>query len=322
MTSARDPATGAGPSPSDASDEAADSTSMAAAVHDLGYKRYIGTRRPQHTRYRVIVGNVLSTSWRGWWRWRIWLSIAAIVMIVIAVLMERLQDKTIKGFTTAAGFDMNWADVLIPMSFDWFTSMAFVLSLTIGAMIVGKDLASGAFEFYFSRPVRPVDYIIGKVGGMVIITATVLLLIPFLLTAMRVGLSSGSGELQDSLILVPKSLAVGLLASAAYAIGPMMFCAIAREPRSAMAWWAGFYIFVGGMIQGIALGLDVPELMVLDLKAAVMTVVYGTYETMPNNVQFPPIWLGVLACTAYIALGLAAVRYRVNRAQREGMGGG
>jgi ABC-type transport system involved in multi-copper enzyme maturation permease subunit len=301
---------------------AGDSTSMTAAIHDLGYKSYIGSRKPQHTRWRVIVRNVLATSWRGWWRWRIWLGVAVIVMIVIGVLMERLQDKTIKGFTSAAGFDMNWADVLIPMSFDWFTSMAFVLSLTIGAMIVGKDLASGAFEFYFARPVRPIDYVAGKVVGMVLITATVLLAIPVMLTALRVGLSNDTNELQDALILLPQSLGVGLLASVAYAIGPMMFCAVAREPRSAMAWWAGFYIFVGGMIQGIALGIDVPELMVLDLKAAVMTVVYGTYDTVPQGVDFPPIWLGIAACLGYIALGLAAVNYRVKKAQREGMGGG
>ena len=37
----------------------------AAAIHDLGYKRYVGTRRPQSTRWRVLVKNVVSTSWRG-----------------------------------------------------------------------------------------------------------------------------------------------------------------------------------------------------------------------------------------------------------------
>lgn len=301
---------------------AGESTTMAAAIHDLGYKRYIGTRKPQRTRYRVILRNTLATSWQGWWRWRIPLGLSIIAMIVFGVLMERLQDSTIKGFTTAAGFDTNWADVLIPMSFDWFTKFGFILTVTIGAMVIGKDLASGAFEFYFARPVRPIDYLLGKVGGMVLIMSTVLLAIPFALTALRVGLSGDTAELESSLILLPQTLGIGVLATTAYAIGPMMFCAVAREPRSAMAWWAGFYILAGSMIQGIAIGVEVPELMVLDLQAAVMTVVYGTYDTIPRGLEVAPLWTGIASCLGYIALGLAAVHFRVTRAQREGMGGG
>ena len=54
-----------------------------AAIHDLGYQRYVGTRKPQRTRYQVIVRNLVGMSWQGWWRYKMPLAIAASVTIGI-----------------------------------------------------------------------------------------------------------------------------------------------------------------------------------------------------------------------------------------------
>ena len=54
-----------------------------AAIHDLGYQRYVGTRKPQRTRYQVIVRNLVGMSWQGWWRYKMPLAIAAILVLSV-----------------------------------------------------------------------------------------------------------------------------------------------------------------------------------------------------------------------------------------------
>ena len=37
---------------------------MSGQIHDLGYKRYVGTRRSQGTRWRVIMREQISNGWK------------------------------------------------------------------------------------------------------------------------------------------------------------------------------------------------------------------------------------------------------------------
>ena len=59
----------------------------AAAIHDLGYQRYVGSRRPQHTRYQVIVRNLVAMSWKGWWRYKLSLASGVMIMVGVGVAM-------------------------------------------------------------------------------------------------------------------------------------------------------------------------------------------------------------------------------------------
>src|SRR5439155_19906207 len=58
-----------------------------ATIYDLGYKRYLGTRRSQATRWQVIARQQIAYAWAKWWRLKLYLGIAAIITAIFAAIL-------------------------------------------------------------------------------------------------------------------------------------------------------------------------------------------------------------------------------------------
>jgi ABC-2 type transport system permease protein len=293
-----------------------------AAIHDLGYKRYVGTRRPQSTRWRVIVKNLVATSWRGWWRMKLWIIGAAITTVGIGVPMYIFRNQMFEALMRH-GQAMKFADALLPIGFRFFNWFGFILGATVAASQVARDTRAGAFEFYFSRPVRPIDYVLGKVGGTALVMALAIAAGPFLLSLFRVGLSLTSAERVATLEVIPKVLLVGGLASLAYAAVPLAISTLSSRTRITISVWVAFYILFGFIVQGLAFGLRIPSLAALDLSTAVMGTALGLFDVhVPLFRLMPGLAVSMAALVGYIALGIAVLVVRVRLAQRAGLGGG
>jgi ABC-2 type transport system permease protein len=293
----------------------------AAAIHDLGYRRYLGTRRPQSTRWRVIVRNLLATSWRGWWRMKAWIIGALLTTVGIGVPMYISRQK-IFAHLEQRGLPMTWADALLPMSFQFYAWFAFVLGATVAAAQVARDLRVGAFEFYFSRPVRPTDYMLGKVAGTTLIMACALAVGPLVLTLFRVGLSRELDEILPALALLPRTALVGLVAAVAFAVVPLAVSTLSTRPRITISIWVVFYFIWSGIVGALAIGLDQPDLAALSLPDALVGFAYGVYDVSPLFQQVPSAGASAAGLLGIIALALVVLHARVRRAERAGMGGG
>ncbi|HEY8142152.1 MAG TPA: hypothetical protein VIG06_05750 [Kofleriaceae bacterium] len=293
-----------------------------AAIHDLGYKRYVGTRRPQSTRWRVIVKNVLATSWRGWWRMKVWMIGALLTTVGTGIPMYLSRHEVVRELERK-GLQMTWADALVPMSFAFFAWTAFILATTIAAAQVARDLKASAFEFYFSRPVRPMDYVAGKVAGITIIMLFALAAGPILLSLFRVGLSSDMDEVMTTLALVPRTALVGLLGALAYAVVPLALSALAPRPRITVAIWVGYYFVVSGLVLALSAALHAPNLAALRLPDAVIGLAFGLYG-VPNmfGPHQPSVAASLSSLIGYSVIGILALHWRVKHAERAGLGGG
>jgi ABC-type transport system involved in multi-copper enzyme maturation permease subunit len=297
-----------------------------AAVHDLGYERYTGARRAQSTRYRVLVKNLLTMSWRGWWRMRLWFLAAVIAVMVAGALLYAavyLKQFTPVGGMARSGTPLSFLDAILPVTIDAaFAKLGFLLGLTALAPVIAKDLRAGAFEFYFSRPVRPRDYVLGRVLGACLVMGVVVFAGPLLLALVRVGLSSGQGELTQALPIVYQTLAAGAVATIAYALLPLAFGALSTKPGHTIAIWATFYLVIGNVAFGIAHATDVRALAAVSVKESVMALVYAIYEVDITQELLPPVWAAGTALAVYVAAALAFLSWRVGRAERAGLGGG
>jgi ABC-2 type transport system permease protein len=290
-----------------------------AAIHDLGYKRYVGTRRPQSTRWRVIVKHVLSTSWRGWWRMKIWMISVLLTTVGTGIPLYISRHELVRELARQ-GAPMGWVDKLVPFSFNFFTWAAFVLGITVGAAQVARDLRAGAFEFYFSRPVRPIDYVIGKAVGVAIIMFLALGAGPILLAIFRVTLSDNLDEAMGAMVLVPRTALVGVVASLAYAVVPLALSALAPRPRITVTLWVGYYFVVALLLALLAGAFHVPGLAALILPVAVISLAYGMYGApIPHA---PGVAASLTGLVILIAIGLVALHWRVRAAERAGLGGG
>lgn len=292
-----------------------------ARIHDIGYKRYVGTRKPQSQRYRVIVGNMLRMAWQGWWRAKMWVvgSGAAVVGLGIAMMLarEKLAPMAERVLGDRA---LTIPDYLLALSFSGFAWAAFLLSMTVVAGTVARDLRAGAFEFYFSRPVRASDYLIGKLGGSMLLVGIPLLVAPMLLALFRVGLAAGDiGKVWQ---VIPQTLLIGAVSTVVYAAIPLAFSCLARKPRDAIIMWAAFYLVVGPIFSGIALASGIKELLVLNINGALSGVTFGFYgweNLAPGPV--PPLWASLISLSAYGVVALAVVNWRVRAIERAGVGG-
>jgi ABC-type transport system involved in multi-copper enzyme maturation permease subunit len=295
----------------------------AGTIHDLGYKRYAGPRRPAATRWLAVARNQIAHGWKTWWRMKSALGLAVVVTVIAGGVMFLLQDRAIKGVVLPSGIAASLTDVVLPRSIQWYSRIAFLVGLTIGARVVASDHASGAFTFYFARSLRPRDYILGKLVGMLAIMAVVFAAGPLVLSLARLGLADSTDQLIALLPGIPKALALGALGTLAFAAVPLGCSALVPNPRYAMALWASYYLIVGGMAWLVSHETR-GGLGALDLAAALDRVAFSLFDLqlMWGRAQRldPSLALGSLLAHATIAI--AILSWQVRRAHLRGIGGG
>src|SRR5262249_13023608 len=112
-------------------------------THDLGYKRYVGSRRSTATRWRVIMRNQIAVGWKKWWRYKLSLVLAILVLFIAGAIMYFMSDQRMK-MIDRGGFSMMIIDGTVPAAVAFFCRFpAFILSLTLGAMVVAGDTQTG-----------------------------------------------------------------------------------------------------------------------------------------------------------------------------------
>lgn len=290
-------------------------------VHDLGYKRYIGTRRSASTRWLVVMRHQLAMGWKKWWRWKLAIGVAFITLAIASGLLFFATGKEMRSFARG-DIVMTFADGVVPLSLSHFFRAAFVLSIAMGATIIASDTQSGAFTFYYVRSIRPRDYVLGKLAGYGLQVATLVIVGPLILAGMRLGLAVSNGEIIERLDIIPKVLAVGLLATLTYTTVPLAISALIPNKRYALAAWAAYYVVVGGIATGIALKVA-PIVGVIDLQMALQSVTLQLFDV--KIVRGPsidiPLAAAVIGILVQSALAIGVIWFQVSRDQRSGVGG-
>jgi hypothetical protein len=293
----------------------------AGRIHDLGYKRYVGSRRPVSTRWTVIMRHQIATAWAGWWRFKVWLIAAVLVTTVSSVLLYTLGDRLFGRIGGFGGVLTRFVDGILPDSTIWYCKAGFIVSLAISATVVAGDLQSGAFTFYFARSMRPRDYVLGKLAGLGAILALIMAAGPLVLATVRVGLSNSLDQAIEMLPAVYKALAVGALGTLIYSAIPIGFSALIANRRHAMAVWAAYYLLVGWL--ALLLGLfTTPALAALDLATALHAVslhLFGLHAM--GRASDPPTSAALISILGHAAIAIGLVVWRVRRAQQTGVGG-
>ncbi len=296
---------------------------MSGQIHDLGYKRYAGARQDAGTRWRVIMRHQVAMAWKTWWRFKAWLGTAVLVSFIAGAVMYIFSNRMFHGMGRVGEVALTVADAALPQSIAWYCRAAFIASLTLGAGIIAGDVQSGAFTFYFARSVRPRDYVLGKLTGLVALMAILTMAGPVLLAAMRLGLCESWGDVIDHLVLFPKALAVGALATLTYAAVPLGFSALADNRRTALAMWAAYYM-VGGTVAMMIGGVSrTGWIAALDLHAAIEGVADKLFDVPILGARLANVSLveGVTSVIAHVLGAIAIVWVSVDRSQKTGVGG-
>jgi ABC-2 type transport system permease protein len=245
-------------------------------IHDIGYARYAGERRPPSTLWRVIMRHHLTYAWKTLWRFKPWVLAAVAITLIGGVVMYISQNALFDNLRSR-GAPLRFLDGIVPFTFRFYVMAAFFLSMTVGASVVARDQETGAFTFYFSRPVRPFDYVLGRLAGMTILMAIVLAAGPVLLTLFRIGLARSTSEAIELVPWVGRALVVGGLAALAYASLPLAISALAGKRTIALGVWAAYYVIITTILVVIS-RVSWKPLAAADLAVSVMSLAFGLWD--------------------------------------------
>jgi ABC-2 type transport system permease protein len=289
-------------------------------IHDLGYKRYGGPRGSAGTRWLVIMRNQIATGWKTWWRFKASLGLAVLTTFVAGGVMFILHDRVVRDF--AGNVATTLADATLPKSIEWYVRAAFLVSLTIGARVVAGDQQSGAFTFYFARSVRPRDYVLGKLGGMLGLMAIIMLAGPLVLAIARLGLSEDTDQLIASLPLLGKALEIGVLGTLVMATVPLAFSSLLPNARYALALWAAYYLVFGFMVSLLGRASH-GWVGALDIATAIEAVAMDLFDLhlfkgRAGFVDAGAAWTSLLV---HAGVAIAILSFQVRRAYGSGVGG-
>jgi hypothetical protein len=293
----------------------------AGQIHDLGYKRYVGTRRSMDTRWTVIMRHQIANAWKGWWRFKPWLIAGLIATAVSGGILYFLSGNLFRMIGGLSGQVIKFADGILPISMAWYAPIGFLVSLTVSATVVAGDVQSGALTFYFARSVRPRDYVIGKLAGLGVLLSLIMLAGPLALAGVRLGLSDDRHQLFELLPVAYKALTIGVLGTLIYAAVPLGFSALVPNRRYAMALWAAYYILLGSMAQVIG-RLTSPTVGALDLASALKSVSLNLFDVHPSGRDLSiPTGPALISILGHVAIAIGLVVWRVRNAQQTGVGG-
>jgi hypothetical protein len=292
-------------------------------IHDLGYKRYAGARRPPSTRWRVIMRHQISTAWKTWWRYKAALAWAVVMTCIWGGLLFFASNKTFQ-MGGANSMSQLFSSAALPMSIEWFARGGFYLSLTLGAGAIAGDFGSGAFTFYFARSTRPRDYVLGKLAGYGFLVATLVMAGPLVLAGLRLGICDTTSEVVAHLWVVPAALAVGAVMTIAYAVVPLGFSALLPDRRNALALWAAYYLVFGTVMQLIG-RFGGGSLAAFDLPTACLSIAFDLFDFAPifgrrAARQLSPE-IALLSIAIHAGVAITILWWRVSRAQKSGVGG-
>jgi ABC-2 type transport system permease protein len=134
----------------------------------------------------------------------------------------------------------------------WFS---MILVLLVGPNLISQDLRFNALPLYFSRPLRRIDYFLGKLGvivaflGMVIIVPSIVAYILGLLFSLDLTI------LRDTFSILLASIAYGLIISLSAGLLILAFSAISRSSRYVSLFWLGAW-FISWSVSTVLLNVD------------------------------------------------------------------
>jgi len=297
------------------------------AIYTLGYERYQGPRRDKATRFWIIARNVTRQAWKSTWGVKLPLVLSSMVVLGASVAMWFLRHELFDMVRqAAAGSPMPIAipgvEAALYVSVTVFAFLAFVLTTVVGCRAIADDLRMGSFQFYFSRPLRVSDYVLGKLAGVLLIVGIPMFAGPVILALVRLLFADGAADAWAHADVVPRAMAVGLVGTVSYTIVGLALGALVRRRAWAQAGFAIYYLVLANLIETAALRAGEPWLALASIDANLTSVGVALLDApLPPDALLPPAWAAGAFTALLVGLGLWAIAWRVRSAETAALGG-
>jgi ABC-2 type transport system permease protein len=239
-------------------------------IFDQGYQHWSGTLSGPAWRWLAITRHGIRVAFTNRWL-RIALIVSWLPAIVLATalclwgLLEQ-QSELILSLTPLLGF-LDRQMLLDPKAYRvevWTLTygffmltelrLAMLLILLVGPNLISQDLRYNALPLYLSRPLRRIDYFLGKWGVIVAFLGAVTIIPAIVAYVLGLMFSLDIGILKDTFPLLLASIGYGLVIAASAGTLILALSSISRSSRYVAMFWLAAWLgsgAVSGVLQGI-----------------------------------------------------------------------
>jgi ABC-2 type transport system permease protein len=143
--------------------------------------------------------------------------------------------------------------------YDFFllTELRFsmVLVLLVGPTLISQDLRFNALPLYFSRPLRRIDYFLGKLGIVVVFLGRMIILPCLIAYVLGLLFSLDWTIVRQTLRLLCSGVVYGLVISVSAGTLILALSSLSRNSRYVALFWLGIW-FVGSVVGGVLQAAD------------------------------------------------------------------
>jgi ABC-2 type transport system permease protein len=269
-------------------------------IHDQGYRRYPGHRRPHGTAWWVIARQQMRavlTQKRY---------LALLLVAWIPFVARVVQIYLAANFQQAA---------FLATSAQLFRSFLdqqglFVFLLIVGASgAIADDRRANALQVYLSKPLTRVEYIAGKLFAPLVFVLGVTLLPAVLLLLVHVAFSGSLTFVVQNLYLLPAILLYSIVLALLGTFTMVALSSLSKSRRFTALTFTGLFFFTSAMYIALQ-RITGSRLWALISPRDMLTVIGDAAFRIPGD-RALPLWAALLGVTAIIAVSVLVLERRI-----------
>jgi ABC-2 type transport system permease protein len=235
-------------------------------IFDQGYQHWSGQLAGHAWRWLAITRHGLRVALAGR-AIRLLLFGAALPALLLAFVLAmwgllELKSDLITSIMPALGFldpeilagPRAFRVVIWTICYSYFlrteTWFAMVLILFAGPNLISQDLRYNALPLYFSRPLRRIDYFVGKLGVIVALLGLVIVVPSIAAYLLGMLFSLDITILRDTFRILLASIGYGLIISLSAGLLILALSSLSRNSRYVAMLWIGMW-FVTSSVAGV-----------------------------------------------------------------------
>lgn len=132
---------------------------------------------------------------------------------------------------------------------------AMILILLVGPNLISQDLRFNALPLYLSRPLRRIDYFLGKLGVIAAFLARIIIVPSIIAYVLGLLFSKDITILRDTFPILLSSIAYGLIIALSAGLLILALSSLSRNSRYIALFWVGIW-FVSSIASTILQGVE------------------------------------------------------------------
>lgn len=279
-------------------------------VRDLRYAPYEGEPRNPWSTVPSIARNELAVTW-SYFRTKLLILMSLVIDIIYVVLvfieagvvhMMSSSQQPVEELTTA------------PLTaYVWIKLFCLILMYAAtGCGTISHDIRMELMQFYFAKPLKRLQYILGKALGLVTIGAIITLVPGLLLSGLRLALMARTDLLTSALKQTGMILAFEVVTLVTFAFVILAISSLTRRNGYAVLAWLGV-IFVPDLVSrivGEVVDASWPHLLSV---TANLTDVFSVMLTRTHEIS---VWAPPGAVLGMLVAGFGIVWWRIGIFER------